>query len=220
MATLYLLGGENVLNRSAKEVNQHAFEVAGRSPEVLVFTWARASFDKIYRKRKLLSDYLLSLGAGTVSFVEYGESRETISRMVAKSALIYLSGGQPSILIERLKVSGVDYLLKDYRGVIVGRSAGALALCDRCVATCRSNGRVRIVQGIGLAGITLKAHYISEDDLTLQQLSVDEVIYAVPQSAALICQDNTISAMGKVYFFSEGKRYEFKSGQVPSNVNL
>src|SRR5512134_4020734 len=123
MAKLFLLGGESVYRRSAKEVNEQAFEVAGSNPSVLVFPWARPSFDKKYRRRKLLMDYLQSLGACRVDFVEYSEPEEVVAEKLCYSSMVYLTGGQPSILIERLKTSGVDELLKSFQGVVVGRSA-------------------------------------------------------------------------------------------------
>ena len=103
MPKLYLLGGENVFKRSAREVNEHAFQDAGDPPKILVFSWARASFDKGYKKRKRLVDYFLSLGAGAVNFVEYSDSKAEISEKMADSNLVYLTGGVASILIERLK---------------------------------------------------------------------------------------------------------------------
>jgi len=50
MPKLYLLGGENVFKRSAREVNERAFQDAGEPSFVLVFPWAKASFDKGYKK--------------------------------------------------------------------------------------------------------------------------------------------------------------------------
>jgi len=46
MPKLYLLGGENVYKRSAREVNERAFQDAGEPLDILVFPWARASFDR------------------------------------------------------------------------------------------------------------------------------------------------------------------------------
>ena len=59
----------------------------------LVFSWARASFDNSYKKRKSLTDYLISLGANTVNFVDYSESNEMIAKKMADSNLVYLTGG-------------------------------------------------------------------------------------------------------------------------------
>ncbi|MGA3290030.1 MAG: Type 1 glutamine amidotransferase-like domain-containing protein [Candidatus Bathyarchaeia archaeon] len=206
MPKLYLLGGENVFKRSAREVNERAFQDAGEPLVVLVFAWARASFDKGYKKRKTLVDYFISLGASTINFTEYSDSNETIAKKMANSNLVYLTGGLASVLVERLKNMGVDRLLHDYRGVIVGRSAGALALCRKCIITCRSNSNVKIISGLGLADLTLKVHYRSEKDIALERLSREEKIYALPEGSALVYNNGVCSLMGEVYLFENGKK--------------
>lgn len=218
MAKLYLLGGESVYRRNAREVNERAFDDAGPFPSVLVFPWARPSFDKKYRRRQLLTDYLRSLGAGKVDFVEYHEFKEVVAEKLQHSAMVYLTGGQPSILIERLKTSGVDELLKTFPGIIVGRSAGALTLCSRCIATYRSNGKVKIVEGIGSAGITLKVHYIPENEETLKRFSLEETIFAVPEGAALVYDHKKLSAIGKVYVFTNGVSQVFTESFNEKNL--
>ena len=204
MPKLYLLGGENVFKRSAREVNERAFQDAGEHPPVLVFPWARASFDKSYKKRKRLTDYFISLGAGAINFVEYSDSTETITAKMADSNIVYLTGGVASILVERLKNVGVDRLLREYGGVIVGRSAGALALCRKCIITCRSDSKVKIIDGVGLAGLTLKVHYKPEKDGALEGLSRHEKIYAAPEGSALVYSNGACSFMGEVYLFENG----------------
>jgi peptidase E len=206
MPKLYLLGGENVFKRSSREINEQAFQDAGEPLIVLVFPWARASFDRGYKKRKRLVDYFLSLGATTINFIDYSDSYETIAKKMADSNLIYLTGGLASVLVERLKNLGVDHLLQNYRGVIVGRSAGALALCRKCIITCRSNSKVKIIDGIGLLDITLKVHYKPEKDSTLEKLSRKEKIYAVPEGSALVYNNAACSFIGKVYLFENGSK--------------
>jgi len=204
MPKLYLLGGENVFRRSAKGVNERAFRDAGDSAVVVVFSWARASFDRKYQKRKLLTDYFISLGASTINFIDYSDSNETIAKKMADSNLVYLTGGLASILVERLKTMGVDRLLHSYGGVIVGRSAGALALCRKCIITCRSNSKAKIISGLGLADLTLKVHYKPEKDHALEKLSRQDKIYAVPEGSALIYNNDVCSFIGEVYLFENG----------------
>ncbi len=204
MPKLYLLGGEKVFKRSAREVNEAAFQDAGERPAVAVFPWARASFDRKYRRRKILTDYFISLGAGTITFIEYSDPNETIAKKMADSKLVYLTGGLASILIERLKNMGVDRLLQSYGGVIVGRSAGALALCRKCIITCRSNSKAKIISGIGLADLTLKVHYKPEKDSALERLSRHGKIYAVPEGSALVYNNGECSVIGTVYLFENG----------------
>ena len=206
MPKLYLLGGENVFRRSAREVNERAFQDAGEPLIILVFSWARASFDNSYKKRKKLTDYFISLGAKPVSFVNYSDSHEVIARKMSDSNLIYLTGGQTSILVERLRNMGVDSLIRDYDGIIVGRSAGALALCRKCIITCRSNLKVKIIDGLGLADLTLKVHYKPEKDTVLEQLSRQEKIYALPMGSALVYENGVCSFLGEAFVFENGEK--------------
>ena len=192
--------------RSAHEVNEKAFQDAAEHPAVLVFPWARASFDRLYSKRKLLADYFISLGAGSVDFVEYSDSKDAIAQRVAASNLIYLTGGLVVALVERLRKVGADILLWDYRGVIVGRSAGALALCRKCVITGRWNKQVRLVEGLGLADLTLKAHYKPEKDTALQQLSKSGKIYAVPSRSAIVYEGSVRQVIGEACLFENGEK--------------
>ena len=209
MPKYYLLGGENTLRRDAEEVNQRAFRDAEGEPRVLVFSWARASFDKTYPKSKLLFDYFRSLGASTVNTVDYSSSCTEIKEKISQSDLIYLTGGVPSVLVERLKKSGIRSLLENFKGVIIGRSAGALALCRKCVITYRSNASVKVIDGLGLVDITLKAHYRIGKDTELIELSKSQDIFAVPKGSALVYNGNKLSAINNVYLFCSGERQIF-----------
>ena len=206
MPKLYLLGGENVHRQSAINVNETAFQEAGSPLTIGVFPWARASFDMLYRQRKFVTDYFISLGASTVDFIDYSDPNDIIRQKISSSNLLYLTGGLVNALIERLKKTGVDAVLKDYPGIIVGRSAGALALCDRCLVTSRLRRHTLIVEGLGLADLTLKAHYRPQNDRVLMMLSKKEKIYAVPSGSAIIYKGGISSFIGKVYLFEDGKK--------------
>ena len=222
MPKYYLLGGENTHKRDAKEINQSAFNDAGKAPRVLVFAWARASFDKTYPKSKLVFDYFRSLGASTVNTVDYSCTHEEIEEKISESDLVYLTGGVPTVLVERLKKSGIRSLLGDFEGVIVGRSAGALALCKRCLITCRSTSEVTVIDGLGLVDLTLKAHYKLGKDEKLIALSKTADIFAAPKDSALISDRGNLSVINNVYLFHNGRRQIFTGGllrEEPSNVN-
>jgi peptidase E len=213
MPKLYLLGGENVTRRSAKEINMQAFHDAAESPSVLVFPWARPSFDNTYQKRKLVTEYFRSIGASNVDFVEYGEAG-SLSEKISSTDLIYFTGGQASILLERATKMHLEAQLRAFKGVIVGRSAGALALCRHCVTTQRYSQKIGLVNGLSLVPIALKTHYIAEDDEILTRFSHKTPIYAVPKDSALIYQDGNLSTAGKVYLFNGGVRHPFKEATL------
>jgi peptidase E len=207
MAKLYLVGGENVTKRDSIEINEAAFLDAGETPNVVVFPWAKASFDQAYKRRKQLFDYFRSLGACNVDFVDYSDAYQEIKRKVECSDLLYLSGGLTSVLVERLKNRNVDRLLRGYEGVVVGRSAGALALGKKCVITKnRRHPKSEMISGIGLVDFSLKAHYKPSRDDVLKLLSQKEKIYAIPERSALVYDDGCLSFMGEVYLFEDGEK--------------
>jgi peptidase E len=208
MPKLYLLGGENVTLRSAKEINMQAFREAAQAPIVLVFPWARPSFDNTFRKRRLVTDYFRSIGASTVEFVEYGEAGD-LEEKIRLADLIYLTGGQASILLERAVKMHLEEQLQSFKGVIIGRSAGALALCRHCVTTRRYSQKIQLISGLGLVPIAMKAHYIPKDNENLKRFSHKTLIYAVPKDSALIYQEGKLSASGAVYLFTDGVRQPF-----------
>jgi len=207
MTRLYFLGGENVIKRDAREINEIAFRDASEAPRVVVVPWARATFDKAYRRRKRLFDYFRSLGAITVEFVEYSDTLEEVAGKVERSDLIYLPGGLASVLVERLKNRNVDRILRKYDGVVVGRSAGALALGKKCVVTKnRRKPTIRLIRGIGLVDFSVKAHYKPSKDGELKRLSKEEKIYAIPERSALVYDNDALSFIGNVYLFQNGEK--------------
>ena len=206
MALLYLLGGENTFKRNAQVINASAFHAAGGAPAVLVFPWARASFDAAYMRRKRLFDYFRNLGANSVEFVDYGDSYEDIAAKVENSDLLYLTGGLTSVLLERLKTRKIDQLLHRYNGVIVGRSAGAIALCKQGILTNRRKQMHNFIAGLGLAEITVKVHYLPSEEAELKLLPRGEKIYAIPERSALVCGNGALNAIGNVHLFQNGEK--------------
>jgi dipeptidase E len=206
MPKYYLLGGENTHKRDAEKINQRAFNEAGNPPRVLVFSWARASFDRTYPKSQLMFNYFRSLGASTVNTVDYSCTVEEIKEKISESDIVYLTGGVPTILIERLKKSGIRSLLEDFEGIIVGRSAGALALCRKCVITCRRTLEIKVVDGLGLVDLTFKAHYKFGKDEKLIALSKTEDFFAVPKDSAIVYENGNLSFINNVYLFHNGER--------------
>ena len=192
--------------RDAQEINASAFEDAGGSPSVLVFTWARPSFDMRYSRRKRITDYFRSLGASSVSFAEFSDASKSVVDKSRKSDLIYLTGGQVSTLLCRIKKAGIDRLLIDYQGVVVGRSAGALILGKQCLVTQRYSGTPKVVEGLGIVDFSVKVHYEPSKDCLLKDLSRTEKVYAIPQRSAVIANNGVLSFFGKVFLFENGEK--------------
>ena len=207
MTKLYFLGGEDVAERDSREINEKAFMEASGTPVVLVFNWTAESADKMGKYGKIMVDYFEDVGARAVEFAEYSDSLEEIAQKAKRSDLIYLPGGVTRILLERILDTKVDGLLREYEKIIVGNSAGALALGRDCILTRgKRNKRTVIIPGLGLVDFSVKVHYkVSKDD-ELKQLSYGRKIYAIPERCALIYDSGSVSCIGDIYLFQNGEK--------------
>jgi len=207
MAILYFLGGEDVKKRDSIEINKMAFAKAGGMPFVVYFPWKARTIDKC---RRIISEYFKELGARRVEFVELSDTLEEIVEKVNESDLIYLPGGDTKLLLERLKNAKVSRLLQNYDKVILGNSAGALALCRDCVLTkSKRHLETEIFQGLGLVDFSVDVHYEPSKDEELMRLSKERRIYAIPEKSALIYDKGYTSFIGKVFLFDKGVKSKY-----------
>ena len=79
MPKLYLLGGENVFKRSAKEVNDKAFHDEANLRLLRCFLGEEYPSIEDFVKGRFFTDYFISLGVGTINFLEYLDSNGAIA---------------------------------------------------------------------------------------------------------------------------------------------
>ncbi|MDD1755636.1 MAG: Type 1 glutamine amidotransferase-like domain-containing protein [Methanomassiliicoccales archaeon] len=206
MLRLYLLGGEDIKDRGSKEVNGHAFSDAGGSPLVVVFPWTSREKVREDAYRRLMVDYFKELGARGVRFVEPSLPYPDMVKLVEQSDLIYLPGGDPKVLIERMRNTGASHLLANYEKVIVGNSAGAVALCAEYVLLSGDSDTFSISSGLGLVDLGVAVHYDPYMDAQLESLSTSRNIFAIPEGGAVVVSRCSISLIGPVAVFQEGRK--------------
>jgi len=206
MLRLYLLGGEDISIRNSKEIDSQAFADAGGSPQVVVFPWTSNEKVREDVQRRTLVDYFKDLGARGVRFVEPSLPFPDMVKLVEQSDLIYLPGGDPKVLVERMRSTGAARLLTSYDRVIMGNSAGAAALCSEYVLLSEESGANIIASGLGLADIGLAVHYEPYMDERLENLSISRSIFSIPKGGAVVISCCSISLIGHVAVFQDGRK--------------
>jgi dipeptidase E len=206
MLRLYLLGGEDISVRNSKEVDSQAFADAGGSPRVVVFPWASKERIREDVQRRTLVDYFKDLGARGVRFVEPSLPYPEMVELIEQSDLIYLPGGDPKVLVERMRSTGAVQLLSEYDRVIMGNGAGALALCSEYVLMSEESDVQTVSSGLGLAEIGLVVHYESYMDAQLERLSTSRSIFAIPGRGTVVISCCSISLIGHVAVFQGGNK--------------
>ena len=220
MAKLYFHGGEDIKKRDSKKIDKRAFADAGKAPTILIFPWTR-KIEKI-EYRAIISDYFKELGASKIKFAELSDSHQKIKRKIESSDLIYLPGGDDRILVNRLKKRKIDALFQKYNKVIIGNSAGSLALCKKYVVIKGQEGepKTEAREAIGLVNFAVAVHYKSTNprfsgqapckELKALSKKMDIKIYAIPERCALVYTNGKLQFIGNIYLFYKGRKTKCK----------
>lgn len=224
MVRLYFLGGEDIeKKRDSKSINKRAFTDAGGNPSILIFPWTgKFTTAKKNKYRKSMANYFKQLGASKIIFAELTDSSKKIKNKIKSANLIYLPGGEPKFIIKRFKNRKIDFLLKKYNKIIMGNSAGSLALCKKYVVIKGQDGRPKTAfeNGLGLTDFAVSVHYGCDNKLLSGESPTKELvnfskkndvkIYAIPETSAIVYNGKTPKFIGKVYLFYKGKKVKMK----------
>ena len=220
MARLYFLGGTNIKKGLVKKVYKKV--LAEWNSVVLVFPWTAWFTTKRKNKyREIIKNYFKSIGAKKVIFAELSDSLKKIKRKIKSSDLVYLPGGEPRLLVERIKKRRIDSLLRKHAKTIVVDSAGALVLCEKYAIIKGQGGRPKttLEPGLELVNFTISVHYGSQiesiggisSDKEHKSLSKKVKIYAIPEHCALVYDIKNLKSIGKIYIFDNGKKMVLKN---------
>ena len=150
---------------------------------------------------------LIELGvkAQNITFLDYFD-RNTGKALeeIAKSDVIYFTGGLPDKMVERIIDYGIMDALKAYEGVVMGFSAGAMVQLEEYHITpdndypdyceCRGIGYVK--------AIDIEVHFVRSEeqlkgiDRAIQ--SFGKKVYAIAEDGLLLVQDGEIKCIGNV----------------------
>jgi peptidase E len=151
--------------------------------------------------------YFKEMGARTVRFVEHSLPFTEMVAIAESSDIIYLPDGDAKLLIASLRDSGSLHLLRLHDNVVIGNSAGAMALCGEYIVPSKSGvDELAVEKGLGLSDIVLSAHYEPSQDPQLEKLSKDRSIFAIPGGAAIRSDSCSLSLLGEVELFMDGKK--------------
>ena len=133
--------------------------------------------------------------------------KEEAQKAVSKADVVWLSGGDTPVQYGYLQEYGLDTILKEHQGVIIGMSAGSINMAELAICTL-SSGHVRqqIYQGIDCVDISVEPHFIPEKvSEELLELSQKYVIYGLRDDAIIIVKKKEVTFCGDVYELWDGK---------------
>jgi peptidase E len=123
---------------------------------------------------------------------------------------IYFTGGRPEKLIDTIRRKNLTETIHNHPSVIIGISAGALALCKECLITKDEDyPETMIIKGLDRVDFSVEVHYDPFDpahESELAALSLGRTIFALPNGSGMIVGYGEPILINPIYLFMDGKR--------------
>ena len=136
----------------------------------------------------------------------FRDSHEDALRKIHQADILFFTGGYPAKLMYRLSKMGIIDAIREFPGIVMGTSAGAMVQFDRYHVTPEEEGEdYEYHYGVGrLSGFDIEVHYEeSFPQLSCMLIALKEAgvpIYAMPNDSGLICdEDGDIHIMGEAF---------------------
>lgn len=124
--------------------------------------------------------------------------------LIREASCIFLMGGNATLQFKLMHEKGIFDEIRQSSVVILGVSAGSMNMGKHTVDIYES---LTPYEGLGLADITIKAHYPFEDEKLLQslkQVSMELPICLMTDESAIFVKNESIMQIGQIYGMVKG----------------
>lgn len=155
MRKVVVLEVEDVKERGLSRVHMDLFSRV-KDVRILVLLWSTDDEVKRARYGEIVKNYFKDLGASEVVFLEEDDLEMEVK--FREAGIVYLPGGDTEILLGKLnKNCEVIRKLENFEGIIIGNSAGAIALSDEGYVY--KNGGLVKYKGLGIVNVRVLVHF-------------------------------------------------------------
>lgn len=176
------------------------------------FAFIASEFEKLHEKTDGYCRFFLNM------FEEKGihfdesyvvDGRMTIEdaqRAVKTADVVWLSGGDTPTEFRYLQQYGLDKILKQHDGVIIGMSAGSINMAGTAVCTLSCGHSKQLVyKALGCVDIHVEPHFVRNrvsDELL--ELSKEYELYGLCDESCIICSNEIMEFYGEIYRIADG----------------
>lgn len=126
-------------------------------------------------------------------------------RLIQGASCIFLMGGHAVRQFLLMCEKGIVDEIRESSAVVLGVSAGSINMAKRAVDIWES---LTPYEGLGLADITVKAHFNFENKelvQTLRQVSMELPVCAMEDESAIFVKDGQITCTGQIHWIDKGE---------------
>lgn len=176
------------------------------------FAFVASEFERIHEKTDNYFRFFLNM------FEEKGihfedsyvvDGRMTVEeakKAVSEADVVWLSGGDTPTQFNYFQKYGLDSVIKQHTGVVIGMSAGSINLAETaiCTLSCEHYNQ-EIYKGLGCVNLSVEPHFIrNKVSSELLELSNNYVIYGLCDDSIIICREGKYEFYGEIYKLSNG----------------
>lgn len=177
------------------------------------FAFVASEFEKMHEKTdKYFSFFLQAFEEIGIHFKEacVVDGRMTVNeaqKIVEEADVIWLSGGMTLTQFAYFQKYGLDTIIKQHSGVVIGMSAGAINIAEISICTRSCGHREQtIYKGLGCVDISVEPHFVRENFMDeLIELSKKYRIYGLCDESVIVCENGEYYFYGEVYKMYNGK---------------
>lgn len=162
-------------------------------------------------------------------------NKENIKEYIQKADCINLFGGHLPTANAFINELNLRELIKDFNGVLIGGSGGAMNMADvvyckpEAVGEFANKNFKRFLKGLGLTDINIVPHYYLIKDRTLDGGRIIEDIICpdsyrvplilLPDGSYIVQEENRKTLFGEAFLFKDGKIEEINQNNRISEFN-
>lgn len=205
---LCFIGGGNPLTGELDNVMKYLSKYVKTRNKILIIPFAteESKLDRWFNSTKKSFE---NIGMKHVKLLDYQLTNKEMQIEIKKHDVLYFTGGRPEKLIEMLVEKEVVQTIKQFSGLMVGVSAGALVFCNDCIITRDEDyPETQVIKGLSLVDFSVEVHYEEVIDEELIPLSENREIYAIPNGSAIFWDGEVVTPINNViHFYKMDKIY-------------
>lgn len=204
---LCFIGGGHVLKGELDDVFEELSKRIKPNANIVVVPFA-TDISKYNSWMESLKKFFSNISNVKLNLLHEELSTTDMIEMINDSDALYLIGGRTEKLLKLIEEKDLSENIRNYSGLLIGYSAGALAFCEDCILTKDDDyPESLVIKGLGFVDFSVEVHYNVASDDELFALSTERTIYALPDGSAIFYKDGEIhQKVNEVISFQEKKK--------------
>lgn len=210
MKIRYLLSGQDSDNGFESNITSYLKKDLSGKKTICFIVANPISHGKNDHYAKVVNQWFKKLNIGLKSYrlIDDRININNIHDIINKSDIIFLFGGNPFTQIKYLNDSGISHILRNFDGVVMGESAGAMNM-SKTVYYSKDEDYPQTVtyEGMGLVDVTISPHFDinNKDEITdFIEYNKKLKIIGLPNESAVRISDS-VEFIGDYYELVDSK---------------